>query len=66
MSAPLPHTVRLKKAGHKVKTSDGVSVDVFELQIDHSAVPILSAWAKSFREHYCLDVQIDRLRRGTG
>ncbi|MEO3684544.1 Hachiman antiphage defense system protein HamA [Shewanella vesiculosa] len=66
MSANLSHTVWLKKAGQKVTTSDGVSVDVFELQIDHSMAQMLSAWAKSFREHYCLDTQIDRLRRGTG
>lgn len=66
MSAPLPHTVWLNKTGHVVTTSDGVSVDVFELQIDFTAAPILCAWAISFREHYCLDAQIDRLRRGTG
>jgi hypothetical protein len=66
MSAILPHAAWLKKAGRKVTTSDGVSVDVFELRIDLSAASILSAWAKSFRQHYCLDAQIDRLRRGTG
>ncbi|CAI8900560.1 hypothetical protein EMIT0P253_30203 [Pseudomonas sp. IT-P253] len=66
MSTTLPHAAWLKKADHKVTTSDGVSVDVFELQIELSAAPILSAWAKSFRQHYCLDAQIDRLRRGTG
>ncbi|MEH6800033.1 MAG: Hachiman antiphage defense system protein HamA [Halopseudomonas sabulinigri] len=66
MSATVPYAAWLKKAGHKVTTSDGVSVDVFELRIELDAAPILSAWAKSFREHYCLDAQIDRLRRGTG
>ncbi len=66
MSRPIPHGTWLKKTGHKVTTSDGVAVNIFELLVDHRAAPTLSAWAKSFREHYCLDAQIDRLRRGTG
>lgn len=66
MPASLPYAAWLKKSRHKVTTSDGVSVKVFELRIKLSSTPTLSAWAKVFREHYCLDAQIDRLRRGTG
>ncbi|MGA6108236.1 Hachiman antiphage defense system protein HamA [Pseudomonas solani] len=66
MSTTIPHAAWLKKTSHKVTTSDGVAVDVFELQIDNSAAQTLSVWAKCFREHYCLDAQIDRYRRGTG
>nr|WP_321302846.1 Hachiman antiphage defense system protein HamA [Alcaligenes faecalis] len=29
-------------------------------------MPALTAWAKHFREHYCLDSKLDRLRKGTG
>ena len=60
-----PHTNWLKKTGAKVQTVDGVAVAVYELTIDHADSPTLAAWAKHFREHYCLDSQIDRLRRGT-
>lgn len=33
--------------------------------IHHGDEAILSAWAKHFRNHYCLDSQIDALRKGT-
>lgn len=60
-----PHTNWLKITGAKIQTVDGVAVAVYELTIDHAESPTLTAWAKHFREHYCLDSQIDRLRRGT-
>ena len=64
MSKPL-HISFLKNTGTTLQTSDGKDVEVWEL----SHIPcenILSAWAKHFREHYCLDSQIDILRNGTG
>lgn len=60
------HAKWLKKTGDNVKTADGLAIDVFELVIDHNDGPMLTEWAKHFREHYCLDSQIDRLRKGTG
>ena len=32
---------------------------------DHDDDAALTEWAKHFREHYCLDSEIDRLRSGT-
>jgi hypothetical protein len=65
MTTAMPHTAWLKKTGAKVQTADGISVAVYELSIDHTDGPALTMWAKHFRQHYCLDDQIDRLRKGT-
>lgn len=65
MTAGQPYSAWLKKAEHSITTSDGNEIEVYELEIDLEAGLVLSAWAKHFREHYCLDSQIDRLRRGT-
>lgn len=59
------HTDWLKPIKGKLKTADGIAIKVFELDIDLSDGSTLAEWAKHFREHYCLDHQIDRLRRGT-
>ena len=59
------HTDWLKPIKVKLKTADGIVVKVFEFNIDRSDGPTLKEWAKHFREHYCLDRQIDRLRKGT-
>jgi hypothetical protein len=46
-------------------TSDGKPIEVWEFQ--HQDDPaVMAAWAKHFRNHYCLDTQIDLLRNGTG
>ncbi len=47
-----------------LQTADGKTINVFEFhhQQDDS---VLSAWAKHFRNHYCLDSEIDSLRKGT-
>ena len=60
-----PYTAWLKKTGAKLTTADRSAVTVYELNIDHSNSAVLTKWAKHFREHYCLDAQIDRLRKGT-
>ncbi len=65
MAKTKSHTDWLKRIGTKVQTVDGVGVAIYELAIDHTDDPTLMSWAKHFREHYCLDSQIDRLRRGT-
>lgn len=48
-----------------INTTEGRSVSVLEFahQPDNA---ILAAWARHFREHYCLEADIDVLRRGTG
>jgi len=65
MAAKKMHTDWLVKTGQKVKTADGKAVDIYELQVDTADAVTLKAWAKHFREHYCLDSQIDDLRDGT-
>lgn len=65
MSKAMSHTAWLKKTGTKVQTADGLAVAVYELDIDYADGRALTSWATHFREHYCLDSQIDRLRKGT-
>lgn len=65
MARATSHTAWLKKTKTKVQTADGVTVAVYELRIKHADASALTRWARHFREHYCLDAQIDRLRRGT-
>ena len=55
----------LTKVNGSLTTSDGKSVDVFEFNHQEDE-DVLKAWAKHFRNHYCLDSQIDILRDGTG
>lgn len=66
MKSKLPHVAWLKETTEPLKTSTGKKVAVYEFQVDSSDTATLSAWAKHFREHYCLDAQIDRLRKGPG
>jgi len=65
MESKAPHAEWLKKAATTLKTKDGKKINVYELLVDKSDKAALTAWAKHFREHYCLDVKLDRLRRGT-
>lgn len=62
----LNHMAWLKKSPGKLKTADGTEISVFEMDIDHTDVTALRLWATHFRNHYCLDSKIDRLRKGTG
>lgn len=57
------HTDWLVDTGERLKSADGKDVEVWEFkhQDDNN---VLSAWAKHFRNHYCLDDEIDYLRRG--
>ena len=48
-----------------IVTAEGKEVAVWELSVPANEA-LLSGWAKSFREHYCLDSEIDALRAGTG
>lgn len=49
----------------KLTTVDGKNVKVFEF-CHKDDDEVLSAWATHFRNHYCLDSEIDILRGGTG
>lgn len=66
IATSLPHSQWLKRASKTVDTKDGRTVTVYEFDVDASDKSALKAWAKHFREHYCLDSKIDKLRKGTG
>lgn len=58
------HLQWLTKSAEIISTDEGKIVEVFHLE--HVAnQAILSDWAKHFRNHYCLDDEIDFLRQGT-
>lgn len=61
----LKHVQWLSKSSTKISSSDGVPIELWELNHLHDDT-ILSEWAKHFRNHYCLDSMIDCLRDGTG
>lgn len=59
------HLTWLVNTGQTVTTYDGKIVSVFEF--DHRQdQTVLSAWAKHFRNHYCIDTEIEVLCDGTG
>ena len=65
-SNPIPDHIKcLTKAAISLKTKAGEPIDVWELAspIDDK---VLAAWAAHFRQHYCLDSELDSLRNGTG
>lgn len=62
----LPHLTWLKESTRSLATQDGKKVHIFKLQVDQKNTKALNAWAKHFREHYCLDTQLDAYRKGTG
>lgn len=59
------HLTGLKKAAISLKTTDGKPIEVYEFLPPEDAA-VLSDWARHFRNHYCLDSEIDALRAGTG
>lgn len=55
-----PHIQWLVDTGERLTTVDGKVIEVWEFR--HLAdEATLSAWAKHFRNHYCLDSKIDAL-----
>jgi hypothetical protein len=60
----IKHIDWLKKTNEELRTSDGKKVDVFEFKYSNDD-EIMSAWAKHFRQHYCLDSDIGSLCNGT-
>lgn len=65
MSWTSKHLKWLVDTGERLKTTDGKIVEIWEFRHKQDEA-ILSAWAKHFRNHYCLDTKIDFLREGTG
>ena len=61
---PIPPHMDWVEEIEKITTSDGHPVTVFKLSHEEDD-EVLSAWAKHFRNHYCLDGEIDVLRKGT-
>ncbi|NLN92786.1 MAG: DUF1837 domain-containing protein [Candidatus Hydrogenedens sp.] len=55
------HLEWLVNTGVRLQTTDGKDVEVWEFQHQDDD-DVLSAWAKHFRNHYCLDTEIDFLR----
>lgn len=65
-SAKVPtHLACLKKHKKPLTLAEGPKVELWTLTVP-TEEDLLSKWATSFREHYCLDSEIDRLRQGTG
>lgn len=48
-----------------IESIDGKKINIWKLNYSDDQA-ILSAWASHFRNHYCLDSEIDSLRSGTG
>jgi hypothetical protein len=57
------HIKWLIDTSERLQTADGKEVEVWEFQHQKDE-KVLSAWAKHFRNHYCLDTEIDYYRRG--
>lgn len=55
------HLKWLVDTGERITTADGKTVEVWEFRHENND-EVLSAWAKHFRNHYCLDCDIDFLR----
>ena len=58
------HIKWLIDTGERLTTADGKTVEVWEFRHDDEE-EVLSAWAKHFRNHYCLDCDIDFMRGRT-
>ena len=59
-----PYLSCLSKSLRTISSSDGLPIEIWELNTPTG--DLLSVWAKHFRQHYCLDAEIDQLREGTG
>jgi hypothetical protein len=59
------HLKWLIDTGEQLSTADGEIVDIWEFKVEEDD-RVFSAWARHFRNHYCLDSEIDDLRDGTG
>ncbi len=53
------------EAGGNITTAEGREVSLWHLRVPDDSC-LMSSWAKHFREHYCLDDELNALRDGTG
>ncbi len=60
-----PHIAWLQDSGKTLATTAGQKIRVLEFAHVEDKT-IISAWARHFREHYCLDKVLDEARAGTG
>lgn len=68
MPSPLPRPPYIDSVVRSdaiVRTADGRDIEVWEL-LWSPEEDFLAGWATRFRQAYCLDDDIDRLRQGTG
>lgn len=63
-AGPLLHAEWLEKL-ESIQTGEGREVHLYRLTPDALDHETMSAWAKHFRQHYCLDRELPRRRRGT-
>ncbi|MES9970313.1 MAG: Hachiman antiphage defense system protein HamA [Candidatus Thiodiazotropha sp.] len=56
------HLQWLHDTGEIIVTSSGESVPVFEFAYDNSNEEVMHHWATHFRNHYCLDTEIEHLK----
>ncbi len=59
------HLRWLSDTGKQLNSASGLPIDIWELKVEKDNA-VFSAWASHFRNHYCLDCEIDELRSGTG
>jgi hypothetical protein len=62
MENPL-HTKWLVDTGERLTSADGKEIEVWEFQHQNDNI-VFSEWATHFRNHYCLDNEIDALKSG--
>ena len=60
------HLDCLRDTGYTLDAEDGSEIEVWEIDSSILDKTMLAAWAKHFRQHYCLDEDLDDLRAGTG
>ena len=65
MSDTPPHLAWLVNTHETILTADGLVAEVWKLEREDDQA-VLSAWAKHFRQHYCEDALLDKLRQSTG
>ncbi len=55
------HLKWLRDTGERLRTADDKVIEIWEFQYTQDDV-VLSAWAKHFRNHYCLDAHQRRTK----
>lgn len=65
MQVTLSHIQWLKYTGKTLVTTEGKHIEMWEFDYCNDDT-ILSEWARHFRNHYCLDNEIDYFRNGYG